>query len=134
MRNGSEDAKDAKDANNPSLESSQVAVGESLDFVARRAIQRSDLLMNRNCNSLNLNEKWVNVSKGVFMANQPNGMINADDAYSKRMVLERLGISQKFWDKNVEDGLPFTEIGHTRWVTGKNLIEYPSRKSEIKQD
>jgi hypothetical protein len=68
------------------------------------------------------------------MANQLSGMINADDAYSKRMVMERLGISQKFWDKMLDDGLPFTEIGHTRWVTGKNLIEYMSRNSEIKQD
>jgi hypothetical protein len=68
------------------------------------------------------------------MANQLTGFINADDAYSKAVVLERLGISQKFWDKMLDDGLPFTEIGHTRWVIGKNLIEYLSRKSEIKQD
>ena len=68
------------------------------------------------------------------MANHLTGFINECDAYSKAMVLERLGISQKFWDKMLDDGLPFTEIGHTRWVTGKNLIEYMSRKSEIKQD
>jgi hypothetical protein len=68
------------------------------------------------------------------MANQLNGLINVDEAYSKRMVLDRLGISQKFWDKMLDDGLPFTEIGHTRWVTGKNLLEYMDRKSEIKQD
>jgi hypothetical protein len=68
------------------------------------------------------------------MANHFTGLIAADEAYSKAVVLERLGVSQKFWDKMLDDGLPFTEIGHTRWVTGRNLIDYLSQKSETKQD
>jgi hypothetical protein len=61
-----------------------------------------------------------------------NGVINAAEAYSKRMVLERLGISQKVWDKMLDEGLPFTNVGHTRWVTGKDLIEHLTRKAERK--
>jgi hypothetical protein len=68
------------------------------------------------------------------MANHLTGFINVDDAYSKSMVLERLGISQKTWDKMLDEGLPFTEIGHTRWVTGRNLIDFLMEKSETKQD
>ena len=36
------------------------------------------------------------------------GVIHAHEAYSKRMVLQRLGISQKFWDKLLDEGLPYT--------------------------
>ena len=60
------------------------------------------------------------------------GVINAAEAYSKRMVLDRLGISQKFWDKMLDEGLPYTVVGHTRWVTGRALIEHLSRKAERK--
>ena len=60
------------------------------------------------------------------------GLIHGDEAYSKRMVLERLGISQKFWDKLLDEGLPYTVIGHTRWVTGKDLIEHLQRNAERK--
>ena len=60
------------------------------------------------------------------------GLINASEAYSKRMVLERLGISQKAWDKMLDEGLPYTNVGHSRWVTGKDLIEHLSRKAERK--
>lgn len=59
-----------------------------------------------------------------------SGLIHADEAYSKRMVLERLGISQKFWDKLLDEGLPYTVIGHTRWVTGKDLVEHLHRNAE----
>ena len=61
-----------------------------------------------------------------------NGVINSAEAYSKQMVLQLLGISQKFWDKLLDEGLPFTAIGHTRWVTGKDLIEHLTRKAERK--
>ena len=61
-----------------------------------------------------------------------SGVIHADEAYSKRMVMERLGISQKFWDKMLNEGLPYTVVGHTRWVTGKALIEHLSRNAERK--
>ena len=63
-----------------------------------------------------------------------NGVIHADEAYSKRSVLERLGISQKFWDKMLDEGLPYTVVGHTRWVTGKHLIEHLSRNAERKRE
>lgn len=60
------------------------------------------------------------------------GTINTLEAYSKQMVLRRLGISQKVWDKLLDEGLPYTSIGHTRWVTGKDLIEHLTRKAERK--
>ena len=65
--------------------------------------------------------------------NGTNGVVNAHEAYSKKMVLERLGISQKFWDKMLDEGLPYTNVGHTRWVTGKDLIEHLSKNAERKK-
>ena len=62
------------------------------------------------------------------------GLIHADEAYSKKMVLNRLGISQKFWDKMLDEGLPYTIVGHSRWVTGKDLIEHLRRKAERKNE
>ena len=61
------------------------------------------------------------------------GNIHRDEAYSKQMVLQKLGISQKFWDKMLDDGLPYTSVGHTRWVTGQALIEHLQRNAERKQ-
>jgi hypothetical protein len=60
-------------------------------------------------------------------------VIRCDEAYSKRAVLERLGISQKFWDKMLDEGLPYTIVGHSRWVIGKDLIDHFSRNAERKQ-
>jgi len=60
------------------------------------------------------------------------GLICSTEAYSKRMVLERLGISQKAWDKMLDEGLPYTNVGHSRWVTGNDLIEHLSRNAERK--
>ena len=62
------------------------------------------------------------------------GLVHADEAYSKQMVLTRLGISQKFWDKMLDEGLPYTTVGHSRWVTGKDLIEHLRRKAERKSE
>ncbi len=67
------------------------------------------------------------------MANTVTGLVHTSEAYNKKMVLERLGISQKFWDKMLDEGLPYTVIGHSRWVTGKDLIEHLHRKAERKQ-
>ena len=61
------------------------------------------------------------------------GLVHASEACNQKMVLERLGISQKFWDKMLDEGLPYTVIGHSRWVTGKDLIEHLHRKAERKQ-
>lgn len=58
------------------------------------------------------------------------GLIHAQEAYSKRTVLERLGISQKFWDKMLDEGLPYTNVGHTKFVTGRDLIEHLQRNAE----
>jgi len=60
------------------------------------------------------------------------GVIHTHEAYSKRMVLQRLGISQKFWDKLLDEGLPYTIVGHSRWVTGQALIEHLKRNAEKK--
>jgi ABC-type uncharacterized transport system YnjBCD ATPase subunit len=62
------------------------------------------------------------------------GRIHLDEAYSKLEVLQRLGVSQKVWDKMLDEGLPYTVVGHTRWVTGKNLIEHFSRNAERKRE
>ena len=61
-----------------------------------------------------------------------NGVIRSSEAYSKRMVLDRLGISQKFWDKMLDEGLPYTVVGHSRWVTGEDLIKHLKQHSERK--
>ena len=66
------------------------------------------------------------------MTNAAKGVIRMDEAYSKQAVLQRLGISQKFWDKMISEGLPYTIVGHTRWVTGQALIEHLSRNAERK--
>jgi len=66
------------------------------------------------------------------MVDRATGVIRSDEAYSKHMILQRLGISQKFWDKMLDDGLPYTSVGHTRWVTGQALIEHLQRNAERK--
>ena len=66
------------------------------------------------------------------MSETNSGLISADEAYSKQMVMQRLGISQKFWDKMLDEGLPYTVVGHSRWVTGQALIEHLSRNAERK--
>ena len=52
------------------------------------------------------------------------GIIRSEEAYSKSMVLQRFAISQKAWDKMLNEGLPYTAVGHSRWVTGADLIEF----------
>jgi hypothetical protein len=61
-----------------------------------------------------------------------DGVINRHEAYSKATLLARLGISQKFWDKLLDDGLPYTIVGHTRWVTGEALINHFMQRAEQK--
>ena len=69
------------------------------------------------------------------MPQHTTGIIRADEAYSKAIVMERLGISQKFWDKMLErEGASPTRRSAThRLGDGKDLIEYLSRKSATKQ-
>lgn len=67
------------------------------------------------------------------MKTTSTGLIRADEAYSKTMVLQRLGISQKFWDKMLDDGLPYTHVGHTRWVVGSDLLAHLQRHATTKQ-
>lgn len=61
------------------------------------------------------------------------GVIRIDEAYSKRCVLDRLGVSQRFWDKMLDEGLPFTNVGHTRWVTGEEIMNYLKKFAQTKQ-
>ncbi|QDT45204.1 hypothetical protein Pan241w_53230 [Gimesia alba] len=60
------------------------------------------------------------------------GVIHSNEAYSKAMVLQRLGISQRFWDKMLDDGLPYVTVGHTRWITGQSLLEFFESHSQTK--
>lgn len=60
------------------------------------------------------------------------GVIHAAEAYSKQTVLNRLGVSQKVWDQFLDDGLPYTTVGHTRWVTGLAIIEHLQRHAKRK--
>lgn len=62
------------------------------------------------------------------------GSIRSDEGYSKQEILRRLGISQKFWDKMLDEGLPYTVVGHTRWVTGQALLEHLQRNAERKRE
>ena len=62
------------------------------------------------------------------------GVIRADEAYSKTIVMQRLGISQKFWDKMLDDGLPFSNVGHARWATGAELIQHLKKHSTTKMN
>lgn len=62
------------------------------------------------------------------------GRIHADEAYSKQMAMRLLGISQKFWDKMLSEGLPYTIVGHSRWVTGGDLLNYLHRNAERKSE
>ena len=67
------------------------------------------------------------------MTTKHAGVIRTDEAYSKAMVLERLSISQKFWDKMLDDGLPYTHVGHSRWVAGSDLLAQLQKYSTTKQ-
>ncbi len=67
------------------------------------------------------------------MAKESFGVIRADEAYSKHELLNRLNISQRFWDQMLDSGLPFCNIGHARWVRGSDVIEYMRRHSERRQ-
>jgi hypothetical protein len=60
------------------------------------------------------------------------GVINRDEAYSKAALISRLGISQRFWDKLLDDGLPYTIVGHSRWITGEALLSHLSEHAERK--
>ena len=63
------------------------------------------------------------------MSKDSAGVISAHEAYSKREVLLRFKISQRSWDKMLDEGLPCTSIGKWKWVTGKDLIEYLNRSA-----
>ncbi len=66
------------------------------------------------------------------MARPESGIVRIDEAYSKTMVLTKLGISQRFWDKLLDEGLPYTAVGHSRWVLGRHLIEHMEKHSTTK--
>ena len=66
------------------------------------------------------------------MNNAAEGVINRHEAYSKATLFARLGISQKFWDKLLDEGLPYTIVGHTRWVTGEAVIGHMIQRAERK--
>ena len=68
------------------------------------------------------------------MSKLPMGVINVHEAYSKVEVMNRLAISQRFWDQMLDNGLPYTNIGHSRWVTGQALIEYMTKHSQTKNN
>jgi hypothetical protein len=67
------------------------------------------------------------------MAKDSLGVIRADEAYSKHELLNRLGISQRFWDQMLDSGLPYCNIGHARWVRGADVLEYMLQHSERRQ-
>ncbi len=66
--------------------------------------------------------------------NDSVGVISANEAYSKQEVLSRFKISQSSWDKMLDAGLPYSAVGKTRWVTGKDLIEFLNRNTVIKNE
>jgi hypothetical protein len=69
------------------------------------------------------------------MSNSHNvGLVRADEAYTKQELMTRLGISQKFWDKMLNEGLPVALIGHSKWVTGQSVIDYIVNNSKKKEE
>ena len=60
------------------------------------------------------------------------GIIHADEAYSKKLLMKILGISQRYWDKMLDEGLPYSRVGQTRWVTGEDILNYLHRNAERK--
>lgn len=62
------------------------------------------------------------------------GTIRADEAYSKQELMRRLDISQKFWDKMLDTRLPYAEVGHKRWVVGRDVLEHFTRHAKRKQE
>ena len=67
------------------------------------------------------------------MSNHVTGIVSVVEAYSKAALMQRLGISQKFWDKMLDDGLPYTLVGHTRWVSGRDLVRHLQKHSQRKE-
>lgn len=65
---------------------------------------------------------------------EQSGIIRADEAYSKQALLRVLPGSQKVWDKLIDEGLPFTEIGKCRYVTGRAVIEHFTRRARTKRE
>jgi hypothetical protein len=78
----------------------------------------------------------VLLNKDGEMARDPSpvGSIRADEVYSKQELIRRLGISQKTWDKLLDEGLPYAMVGHSKWVTGRHLIEHLARHVERKRE
>lgn len=62
------------------------------------------------------------------------GTIHVDEAYSKQELMQRLRISQKYWDKMLDDGLPFTTVGKRRFVMGRAIIEHLSKHAKRKRE
>ncbi len=62
------------------------------------------------------------------------GYVRADEAYAKQELMIRLRISQKFWDKMVNEGLPAAQIGHAKWVTGQSVIDFINQNAKRKVD
>lgn len=62
------------------------------------------------------------------------GVIKADELYSKQELFNRMGISQKTWDKMLSEGLPYAELGNSRWVSGQALLDYFERVSKLKNE
>lgn len=59
-------------------------------------------------------------------------IISVHEMYSKGELMRRLGISQKFWDKMLDEGLPYVRIGHARWVFGSAILQWMQRHAERK--
>ena len=77
--------------------------------------------------------KALQVTEDLAMKVAVEGVIHRHEAYSKATLLARLGISQRFWDKLLDEGLPYTIVGHTRWVTGEALISHLVVRAQQKQ-
>ncbi|MCY2994787.1 MAG: topoisomerase II [Planctomycetota bacterium] len=68
------------------------------------------------------------------MSNLSTGVVNATEAYSKNDLMKRLGISQRFWDKMLDEGLPYTNVGHSRWVRGQDVLNFLAEHSVRKNE
>lgn len=60
------------------------------------------------------------------------GVISAHEVYTKHELFLRLGISQRFWDQMLDDGLPYSICGKSRVVCGLHLLAYFQRNAKTK--
>ena len=61
------------------------------------------------------------------------GVISRHEASSKPVLLKRLKASQRTWDRLLDEGIPYTKVGRTRWVTGMAVMDHFERLAKTEK-